>query len=200
MTLVNINPLVLKNVDLTIGEGSPDQFQKHVSGVVLAPSYSPITWSGLHPDASFTDPGSGTWSCTLRYAQDWETANSLSQYLFDHEGETVPMTFKPRAGSGPTFTADVTIIPGAIGGDVNAYSTAEVVLGMNGRPVAVPFAATPAWAATTVYALGDRVTIDSGTVTLRAALAGTSAASAPVAPDEYGEAVEDGTVIWVRES
>lgn len=200
MTLVAVDPLVLKDVDLTIGEGTPDQFQKHVSGVVMTPSYSPITWNGLHPDASFTDPGSGSWACTLRYVQDWETANSLSAYLFNHEGETVPMTFRPRSGTGPTFEADVTIIPGAIGGDVNAYSTAEVTLGMNGRPVLVPFEATPEWAATTAYVLGDRVTIDSGTVTLRAALAGTSGAAQPTAPDEHGEAVEDGTVIWVRES
>lgn len=200
MTIINVDPLILKDVDLVIGEGGVNQYQKHVSAVVFTPSAAQITWVGLHPDASFTDTATATWVAALTYVQDWETVDSLSRYLYEHEGETVPCVFRPRAGSGPTFEADLIIVPGAIGGAVNTYGETTVNLGAQGRPQLVEAVATPAWAATTAYDVGDRVTISSGTVRLRAVIAGTSDAVAPAAPATIGEGVDDGTVIWVRES
>lgn len=137
MPQIDVTPLVLKDVILTIGENG-DTYEKHVSGVTFTPTASAITWRGLSPNAVFTDPGSVTWSCALNYVQDWDTANSLSQFLFDNEGQTVTMEFKPKSGSGPSFTADVIIIPGAIGGQVNTYAATTVTLGVQGRPVLVP--------------------------------------------------------------
>lgn len=132
MATIAVKPLVLKDVTLTIGT---DGYQKHVSGVTFTPSSSQVTWQGLTPDSSFTDSGAATWTVGLNYVQDWETANSLSQYLFDNEGETVEMVFAPRAGAGKkTFTANVSITPGAIGGEVNSYATTSVTLGCD-KPV-----------------------------------------------------------------
>lgn len=124
---IAVKPLVLKDVILNIGA---DGYQKHVSGVTYAPTSSAISWQGLTPDASFTDQTTATWAVTLDYVQDWETDDSLSVYLFEHEGETVEMEFTPVRGTGKrTFTSNVTITPGAIGGAVNAYATTSVTLG-----------------------------------------------------------------------
>ena len=49
------------------------------------------------------------------------------------------MVFTPKNG-GPSFSADVVITPGAIGGAVNAFATTSVTLGCNGKPVLVPAA------------------------------------------------------------
>jgi len=133
MAEIAVQPLVLKDVTLSIGA---DEYQKHVDQVTFTPSASTSTWTGLGGN-THTDVAIATWTLNLNYVQDWETPNSLSQYLMDHEGETVAVTFEPRSTSGPSFTANVVITPGAIGGSANAYATTSVTLGSD-KPVRVP--------------------------------------------------------------
>jgi hypothetical protein len=137
MTILEVQPLVLKDVELLIGTGTPDDFRKHVSGVTYTPSSSTTTWTGLGKN-THTDAATPTWVVQLDYVQDWtSTTGSLSQYLFEHEGETLECTFTPTSGVGPSFTSNVTIVPGAIGGQVNAFATTTVSLGSD-KPVLVP--------------------------------------------------------------
>ena len=132
MAQINIAPLFLKDVTLTVGA---DSYEKHVSGVTFTPSTSPIMFKGLNPEAVFTDVGAASWTVDLSYAQDWTTVNSLSAYLFANQGETVSMTFTPRSGLGPAFVASVVIVSGAIGGQVDSYATTTVSLPVQGQPV-----------------------------------------------------------------
>lgn len=132
MAIIAVAPLVLKDVDLQIGT---DDYKKHVDQVTFTPVASSVTWTGLGGN-SHTDVSTATWTVTLNYTQDWETASSLSQYLFSNEGLTVAVKFSPKTASGPTFTANVVITPGAIGGSVNAYATASVTLGSD-KPVLI---------------------------------------------------------------
>lgn len=134
MAVIEVAPLVMKDVTAVIG--GTDDFKKHLSSVVFTPTASQITWTGLGSN-TFTDTSLALWTVALTFAQDWETVNSLSQYLYEHEGETVTMEFHPKSGSGPSFTANVTITPGAIGGAVNAVAEATATLGCD-RPVLVP--------------------------------------------------------------
>lgn len=136
MAQIEVKPIVLRDVLLTI---PTDDYAKHVSGVTITPAAGTVTWNGLNPDATFTFPTATTWTAQLDYAQDWETANSLSRYLFDNEGEQVKMLFEPVAG-GLGWEVDVFIAPGAIGGQVNTVATATVTLGVVGKPVPVPAA------------------------------------------------------------
>lgn len=129
-------PLVMKDVVLSLGA---DDYAAHASSVVFTPAAATVTWQGLSPDASFSDVATATWTCALTYAQDWTAADSLARYLYDNEGETVEVTFRPKSGVGASFTATVTITPGAIGGAINAVSEATVTLGCD-RPVLVPAA------------------------------------------------------------
>lgn len=138
MAVIDINPLILKDVLLLIGGVTGDDYRKHVDAVTFTPSSSAVTWTGLGLN-THTSQSVATWVCVLNYAQDWETEGSLSAYLFEHEGETVEMTFQPRSGSGPSFTANVVITPGVIGGTVNAYAVTSVTLGSD-KPVLVPAA------------------------------------------------------------
>lgn len=136
MAQIAVNPLVLKDVVLSFGT---DSYEKHVSGVTFTPSSDTITWQGLTPDSKSTDVTAADWTCQLDYVQDWETEDSLSRFLFENEGEEIAATFKPRSGSGPSFTANLIVTPGAIGGVVNAYATTSVTLGSD-KPVLVPAA------------------------------------------------------------
>ena len=133
MPVIDVNPLILKSVVATIGT---DDYAKHLDQVTFTPASSQVAWTGLGGN-SHTDASLATWTVQLNYVQDWETEDSLSRYLFEHEGETVPMVFTPKNG-GPSFSAEVVITPGAIGGTVNAFATTSVTLGCNGKPVLVP--------------------------------------------------------------
>jgi hypothetical protein len=135
MPTLAVTPLVLKDVELIL-EAAGDDFRKHVSGVTFTPSSSQQTWTGLGLN-THTDSGIPTWVLQLDYVQDWTSTDSLALFLYEHEGDTIPATFRPISGTGPSFTANVTIIPGAIGGQVGAYAATSVTLGSD-RPVLVP--------------------------------------------------------------
>lgn len=130
MAQIAVVPILLKDVVLTLGT---DSYEKHVSEVLFTPSSSIVNWAGLSPTSVFSFPTKATWTCQLTYAQDWATTNSLSKYLHDNEGEDVAATFDPVNG-GPTWAATLYIVPGAIGGALNAVATATVVLGVSGKP------------------------------------------------------------------
>lgn len=138
MSVLTVQPLILKDVELLIGEGTPDDFRKHVNGVTFTPSSSTVSWTGMGQN-THTDVTEATWVCALDYVQDWDSPTSLSGFLYDHAGETLPVTFRPRSGVGPSFTANVAIAHGAIGGQVNAYAGTSVQLGSD-KPVRVPAA------------------------------------------------------------
>ncbi|HUG50404.1 MAG TPA: hypothetical protein VLZ78_05345 [Terrimesophilobacter sp.] len=133
---IAVKPIVLKDCLLTLGT---DNYQAHVSQVRFTPSAQTQTWQGLTPAATFTDTSVATWTLGLSYAQDWETPDSLARYLYEHEGEIVPAIFEPKNG-GASWGADIVITPGAIGGTVNQFATADVTLGVSGRPELLPAA------------------------------------------------------------
>lgn len=138
MSVLEVQPLVLKDVELVIGGETGDDFRKHVNSVTFTPTSSTTTWTGLGKN-THTDVSIATWVAALGYAQDWDSPKSLSRYLYEHEGETIEMQFRPKSGVGPSFTANVVITPGAIGGAVNAFATTTVNLGSD-KPVLVPAA------------------------------------------------------------
>lgn len=134
-TVVPALPFSLKDVSLLIGPTATNfEFRTSVSSVTFTPSASTTTWTGMGLN-TFTDVTTATWVCTLEYAQDWDTTNSLSAYLYANEGSTVDVVFKPKNAGTKTWTGKVIITPGAVGGPVNAVATATVTLGMPAKPV-----------------------------------------------------------------
>lgn len=136
MTVIDLVPLVLRDVEATIGTSD---YKHAISSATFTPSTSPVAWTGLG-GKTFQDVTSATWTLDLQYVQDWDTAGSLSRYLYENETEKVTLTLRPRSGAGPSFTAEITIVPGAIGGPVNANATASVTLPCTGKPELVPAA------------------------------------------------------------
>jgi hypothetical protein len=137
MAQINVQPLYLKDVILTV---DGDTYEKHVSGVTITPSVATATFKGLEPTATFSQASTATWMLDLTFVQDWETEDSLSAYLFNNAGEEVTMSFKPESGSGGTFSATVIIVPGSVGGTVDAYATSTVSLPVQGQPSYTPAA------------------------------------------------------------
>ena len=133
-TKVAVAPLFMKDCLFRVGpEASGFDFEAHLSGVVFTPATSMQSWKGLTPESVHTDGSAPTWTADLSYVQDWETANSLSNYLFAHQGETVPVKFEPKKGGKPIY-AKIVIQPGAIGGQVDSFAATTVSLGVSGAP------------------------------------------------------------------
>ena len=128
--VIPIEPVFMDAADMTLGG---DDYAAHISGASFVPTTSTVTWTGAKPTSSFSRQGRATWVCTINYAQDWESAKSLSQFLHDNEGEVLPLTLAPVSG-GKAFLAEITIAPGTIGAEINQFGTSSVTLGVNGRP------------------------------------------------------------------
>lgn len=133
MTKIAVAPLFLTNYLMELGE---DNYEAHLDTVSFDPSSSTQTWTGGDGE-SYTAGTVATWTVGLGFAQDWETPESLSILLHESEGETLPAKFRPKSGSGPSFTSNVTITPGRIGGTVNQFAGSTVTLGST-RPVIEP--------------------------------------------------------------
>ena len=134
MTAIITKPYVFKDGTIKI---DADNYESAVSSFQLTPATQTLTFQAVTPSGAFTDSTTPTWVAAIGYAQDWETAGSLSQYLMDHAGETKTLIFEPKAG-GTRFTQDVTIAPGPIGGAGNTVQVATVNLGVIGQPVRTP--------------------------------------------------------------
>lgn len=130
MAQIQVNPFILSDTTLKI---AADNYETSVSSVEFQPSGGTVSWKGLSPAAVFTFPQSVTWACAIAFAQDWETEDSLSQYLFEHQGETVAIEFAPVRG-GKSIYANIVIVPGSIGGAVDAVAASTVTLGVVGKP------------------------------------------------------------------
>ena len=136
MAEIAVKPFVLRDVDLLIGA---DNYEAHVSQVEFVPTATAITWTGL-ANNTVSATATATWVLTLAGAQDWATADSLSQYLHEQEGETVEIALTPATGQG-SFTTTATITPAGIGGTAAAFSVFTVSLGCTKpafTPVTVP--------------------------------------------------------------
>jgi hypothetical protein len=122
-------PFILGASVLTLDAGT---YEGQISGAVFTPSASVTNWTAINSDTyAFTSPA--TWVLELTYAQDWQDTAALSRYLHEHEGEVVPAVFTPIEG-GSTVTANVSITPGAIGGDTTAVAGGTISLGST-KPV-----------------------------------------------------------------
>lgn len=124
------NPLYMSESKITIGGTS---FEAEVSGVKLTPTSPSSTWKGLKKGSTFTKAGLAAWAAALNFGQDHELATSLSNYMFDHEGEEQPFTIEPVDG-GTGFAGTLICQAGEIGGDVDQFGTASVTLPVQGKP------------------------------------------------------------------
>jgi hypothetical protein len=139
MAEVDVRPFIMRNAIIQLG--ATDDFAKAVSTASITPSGGTAEYKGLKPSAVFTFPQASTYVLEMTYAQDWSASTSLSRYLWEHKGETVPFVLNPDDTTGQTgvgstsWAGEVAIIPGQVGGDVDAVATASVSLGIVGEPV-----------------------------------------------------------------
>lgn len=138
-----------------------------------------------------------TWTLNGTAIQDWDAAGaqSIVQYSWAHDGETVPFVWKPNAGA-TSFSGNVTIRALELGGDVNTRITTDFAWPMTGKPTTVwgtsSSAATGATAGTPGTWTPSGSTPPSSVANL---IAGTPSAvtASPATAWATGEYVQTGT-------
>lgn len=130
--MVSIAPAVI-NMNRSLLKVGADNYEKSVSKATLRPATPIAKFKGIGGN---TEKAAGTpdWMLDLDYAQDWTTADSLSQYLVDELGTTKVIELTPESG-GKKATVTVLIVPGDMGGVVDTTTTASVSLEVIGQPV-----------------------------------------------------------------
>lgn len=134
MASIAIQPIVLNDITLSV---AADNYESSVSRVELVPTTPTVAWKGMSPAANINLAGVPTWVANIDYAQDHATASSFSQYLQANAGTVKTMKFAPKkgaTGSTPTFTVDVLIVAGPIGGALDTVAVGSVSLPVNGQP------------------------------------------------------------------
>lgn len=99
-------------------------YTAHASKAELAPTAN----NEVHTDISGTDHplgGLSSWVLNIDLAQDWETAQSLSLFLFANDGQTAPAELHVAGG---TFAFDVLCSASAAGGQGKTAAKASVSL------------------------------------------------------------------------
>jgi len=133
--MVAIQPIVLSKSKLTItkadGSGGGD-YEDHVAAATFTPSSTTVSRKGLGGN-SFTGVGRATWVLDLDVTQDHETAESLSNFLYDNEAEKLHVVLEPEDG-GQGWEADIYAVPTAIGGAVDTVAAGTVSCPVDGRP------------------------------------------------------------------
>lgn len=84
----------------------------------------------LPPDSSDSDP----YQLEITAVQDFTAPTGLLKFLYDNEGLVKPFIWKSSA-TGPTFTGEVVIVAGEIGGDVAKRLTGTITMNCQAKPV-----------------------------------------------------------------
>lgn len=153
-------PYILKSATFVV---VADDYTAALSQVQFDPAVTPAAFVGINGTTT-KDVRLADWTCTLTLAQDL-TPSSLLRYLLANQGTAKAVQFIPKSG-GPTITATVTIVPGALGGSADGnFVTATVQLPVTGTPAFVdaPFVPVLASALPSGAAAGANVVIRSTT-------------------------------------
>lgn len=131
MASITGTPFLIKDALLTLGT---DDYSLVVSQAELVPTTPTATFKAIN-GTSYNFSGKASWVLTAAFAQDWDNAASLSNYLFDNEGDTVAFSLKPNGATGESFTGNLVLSVGNIGGTADGVAASSVTFQVIGKPV-----------------------------------------------------------------
>lgn len=131
-------PVYMKDSNLILGdEATGRDYKIELRSITMTPDVNTSRIKTLDPEGQFSEVDAAEWSLELGYlGGSWDTADakqSLQDYLLEHAGEKIPFFFAPRAG-GAGYQGNLSLLPGAIGGDQGSFSEQSVTLPIDGQP------------------------------------------------------------------
>ncbi len=129
-TVVDVEPIYLDNATLII---DTFDYAAAASKIECQPTIKTATFRGMKPSSTHTSTSVESWVLSIDFAQDFATAESFSNTLFDNQGDKVTMSLPPADG-GQAWLVDVQLVPGGIGGSGQSHATTSISLGVLGQP------------------------------------------------------------------
>lgn len=134
-------PIVLKNVDLVLGDtGDSTNFKCQLKSVKLIPDVNIIKEKTACPAGTYSEVENPEWNLELghltgRDSEAADAAKALTEYLRLHSGEKSSFAFRPYSGDHiGGYKGKVTLVATEIGGAVGGMNTATVQLPLDGQP------------------------------------------------------------------
>ena len=128
--MVEIQPATLNYLknstfEIKIGATAANDYAGSCRSIRVEPTGATATFYGMKPTAVWEE--NGGWNITFEFADDYESATSLWNYLFTNDGQPATITFAPKAG-GQKFTVTATLKSAGIGGTTREVATSQVQL------------------------------------------------------------------------
>lgn len=141
-TAAGFTPLVLKNVDLILGdEATGTNFKCQIRSVTLTPSVDVQTTKTACPNGQYSAVDDPSWTLDIGYLYGKHAdaaTQALGRFLLANSGEKIPFLLRPWAGDDTDgYTGVVTVLPGALGGTYGAFSEQTVSLPLEGQPLPI---------------------------------------------------------------
>jgi len=155
MTIAPLQHKKIANIDFTI-DGI--NYGRHTPEASWAPTVQTINYQGGTEDSKVQDLDVTGWVCNLRVPQDMQNPDSLFNFLIDHAGETVEVTYKPDPLAPFTLTADIVLPPpGQLGGARGAFAEMTIAC-----PSTAPVRSFASLAAPTITTITPNTGPDEG--------------------------------------
>ena len=137
-------PIFMRASDVKIGAvtaGVPDDeatataYECEVRSVLFTPDASTERVKTLCPSGSYANVSAAEWSVEIGYlVGETDSGTTLSEWLFDHQGEKAIVYFRPVSGGDTGMSAIVTVVAGPYGGEEGGFSEQSVTLPVDGQP------------------------------------------------------------------
>lgn len=102
-----------------------DDYAGTCRSIRAEPSGAASAFYGMKPTATYEE--NAGWQITFEFADDYETAASLWNKMFDNDGEQIEIEFWPHAG-GVGFKTTATAKAAGIGGTTREVATSSLTL------------------------------------------------------------------------
>jgi len=81
------------------------------------------------------DDATTTYTLAVKSIQDFTNPNGVQAFAWNHDGETMPFTWKPAGAAGPTYAGNLTVRSIEVGGDVGKRLEVDVEWECTAKPV-----------------------------------------------------------------
>lgn len=133
----NINPstITVGPGTLTLGEPSSTvSLSNQVTSLTITPSAKTDDPIPVLSGGQATGARSVSYTAKGTFLQDLGAKESVTEWTWQHDGETVPFTYAPSNAAGKTITGTLTVDATDIGGDVGSKPTADFEWTIQGKP------------------------------------------------------------------
>jgi len=134
MPVVDINPNNSGTILLGLADPPTGDYSCQVINFTLESVAVTTERAGTFCSASATLNSASSWQVSFEYLQDWGATDSISELLFDNDGQEIFFSFHPDVPTVPTASGSFNAQAGNYGGDAGSSWVSSGTCGLTGKP------------------------------------------------------------------